>query len=59
MSGNDLPEDDHVVRYVKPRNVEDGRVSIAEFRLREKEKGVSMNWLEYYENLMKNQTLRV
>ena len=57
MNGNDLPEDDHVVRYVKPRNVEDGRVSIAEFRLRENEKGVSVNWLEYYENLSKEERL--
>ncbi len=57
MNGNDLPDDDHVVRYVKPRNVEDGRVSIAEFRLRENEKGVSVNWLEYYKNLSKEERL--
>ena len=57
MNGNDLPENDHIVRYVKPRNVEDGRVSIAEFRLRENEKGVSVNWLEYYENLSKEEQL--
>ena len=57
MNGNDLPETDHIVRYVKPRNVEDGRVSIAEFRLRENEKGVSVNWLEYYENLSKEEQL--
>ncbi len=60
MNGNDLPENDHIVRYVKPRNVEDGRVSIAEFRLREDrpdEKGVSVNWLEYYQNLSKEEQL--
>ena len=57
MNGNDLPENDHIVRYVKPRNVEDGQVSIAEFRLRENEKGVSVNWLEYYENLSKKEQL--
>lgn len=57
MNGNDLPESDHIVRYVKPRNMEDGQVSIAEFRLRENEKGVSVNWLEYYENLSKEEQL--
>ena len=57
MNGNDLPENDHIVHYVKPRNVEDGQVSIAEFRLRENEKGVSGNWLEYYENLSKEEQL--
>ena len=60
MSGNDLPENDHIVRYVRPSNLEFGKVNIAEFKLREdrsNEKGVSVNWLEYYENLSKEEQL--
>lgn len=62
MNSNDLPENDHIVRYVKPSNIdiESGRVNIAEFRLRENrpdEKGVSVNWLEYYKNLSKQKQL--
>ena len=61
MNGKDLPGNDHIVRYVKPSSLEFGRVNIAEFQLREsrpEEKGVSVNWLEYYENLQKNNSWR-
>ncbi|MCY3986898.1 MAG: hypothetical protein OXF23_07675 [Candidatus Dadabacteria bacterium] len=57
---NDLPESDHIVRYVKPSNLELGRVSISEFKLREgreDERGVSVNWLEYYNNFSKEEQL--
>ena len=60
MNSKDLPGNDHIVHYVKPSNFEFGRVSIAEFRLREDrpdEKGVSVSWLEYYKNLSKEQQL--
>ena len=46
MNGKDLPGNDHIVRYMKPSSLEFGRVSIAEFRLREDrpdEKEVSVN----------------
>ena len=50
MKGDDLPEDDHVVRYVKPSMVlEDGTADGSEFRLRAAkpdEKCLSVNWLE-------------
>ena len=60
MNGNDLPENDHIVRYVKPSNLEFDRVNIDEFKLREEnpdERGVSVNWLEYYKNLSKEEQL--
>lgn len=60
MNSNDLPENDHIVRYVKPSNIEFGQVNITEFRLREDrpdEKGVSVNWLECYKNLSKEKQL--
>ena len=60
MNGKDLPENDHIVRYVKPSSLEFEQMNIAEFRLREDrpgEKGVSVNWLEYYKNLSKKEQL--
>ena len=54
MNDNNLPESDHIVRYVKPSNLEFDRVSIAEFKWREgREKGISVNWIEYYKNFSK------
>ncbi len=50
MKGNDLPADDHVVRYVKPSMIlEDGVVDGSDFRVRAvrpDEAGLSVNWLE-------------
>ena len=52
MKGDDLPEMDHVVRYVKPSMIlEDGIVDGSEFCLRATrpdETGVSVNWLEAF-----------
>lgn len=53
MTGDDLPADDHIVRYVKPSMIEeDGTANGAEFRLRPHrpdETGVSVNWLEVFD----------
>ncbi len=50
MMRNDLPSDDHIVRYVKPSMIqEDGTVDGSDFRLRSTkpgEVGLSVNWLE-------------
>ncbi len=52
MKGNDLPADDHVVRYVKPSMIlEDGVVDGSDFRVcavRQDEAGLSVNWLEAF-----------
>ena len=52
MKGNDLPADDHVVRYVKPSMIlEDGVVDGSDFRVRAvrpDETGLSVNWLEAF-----------
>ena len=57
MTGNDLPDEDHVVYYVKPSGVfEDGTINGSEFQLRAKrldETGVSVNWLEWFQELNK------
>lgn len=54
MTGDDLPADDHVVRYVKPSMIlEDGTPDGSDFCLRVSrpdEKGLSVNWLEAFES---------
>ena len=50
MINDDLPSDDHIVRYVKPSMIrKDGTPDGADFRLRpyrSDETGLSVNWLE-------------
>ena len=52
MKGDDLPPDDHIVRYVKPSMIqENGVADGSNFRLRPArpdEKGLSINWLEVF-----------
>ena len=52
MKGDDLPDHDHVVRYVKPSMVEeDGAANGADFRLRPHrpdDSGLSVSWLEVF-----------
>lgn len=52
MINDDLPPDDHIVRYVKPSMIrKDGTPDGAEFRLRPNrpdETGLSVNWLEVF-----------
>lgn len=58
MTGTDLPDDDHVVRYAKPTTVrEDGSVDGSAFRLRLSDNGLSVNWLDYYQRFDKLQQL--
>ena len=55
MTGDELPDSDHVVRYVKPSNVQKGIVNAEEF-VGDKE-GVSVNWLEYFKGKTKEEQL--
>lgn len=58
MNSADLPDNDHVVRYAKPTSVrEDGSVDGSAFRLRRNDRGLSVNWLEYFQGLLKSQQL--
>ena len=51
MTSADLPDADHVVRYVRPSLVRsDGSVRGAAFGLRNDEVGLSVNWVEYWSN---------
>ena len=48
MTGNELPDDGHVVRYVRPSLVEDETVDGSAFVLRKGEATLSVNWLEAF-----------
>ena len=49
MIGDELPEEDHVVRYVKPTMLDGTHVDGGAFVLRETEIGLSVSWLEVLE----------
>ena len=58
MTGDDLPDDAHVVHYVRPTSVhEDGSIDGSGFRLRADEIGLSVNWLECFSDHTKVQQL--
>ncbi len=49
LSGEAIPDTDHVLRYCSPRHLQNKRVLESAFELRENEKSLSANWLEYFE----------
>ena len=57
INGDDISDDNHVVRYVKPTSIRtDGKVDGSAFCLRAHrpdDTGVSVNWLECFGNLSK------
>ena len=57
MTGQNLPDTDNVVRYVRGTFVDDGRVDGAAFLLRENESGLSVSWLDYFHGRTKPQQL--
>ena len=59
MTKMNLPDNNHVVRYVKPTHLQkkDERVTGAAFCLRSDETGLSVNWLECFRNRTKNEQL--
>ena len=48
MTGDNLPDDHHIARYVKPSLVEDETVDGSAFLRRPNEEGLSVNWLEAF-----------
>ena len=59
MTGDNIPQADHIVRYVKPSMVQDdGTADGSDFRLRPTRPdgtGLSVNWLEAFEPGKRNQ----
>ncbi len=58
MRGELLPDDDHVVRYVRPGLIEGEEVTGDAFLRKERENALSINWLDYFRNQPKEQQLR-
>ena len=58
MTLPDLPNDSHIVRYVRPSHVrEDGSIDGENFRLRPQETALSVNWLDYFQRRSKEEQL--
>lgn len=53
-----LCDEHNIVRYIKPTHVENGKINHEAFERRENEEGLSVNWLEYYENKTKEEQLK-
>ena len=48
MTGDPLPDDDHVARYCKPSSIDEHGMPMASaFQLRSGEQHLSVNWLEH------------
>ncbi len=45
--GDDIPDENHVVRYCSPQHVTDGTILQTAFELRKSEECCSTNWLEF------------
>ena len=50
MIGDEIPDQDHVLRYVKPSLLDGTDVDGGAFVLRDAETGLSVNWLEILES---------
>ena len=50
MTGDRLPDADHIARYCAPRQVENGLPRWGAFQPRAGEGHLSVNWLEYFGN---------
>ena len=55
MTGDELPDNGHVVRHIRPRHHDDGRVHGSAFYLRLEEPTLSVNWLECFPERTKSQ----
>lgn len=52
MTGDSLPDSSHVLRYIRPTLITSDRtIDGSAFRLRPRENGLSVNWLEYDRDL--------
>ena len=57
MTDFEIPDDTFVVRYAKPSLINDDRISGAVFVLRSEDEGLSVNWLDFFENCNKEKQL--
>jgi hypothetical protein len=59
QKGSSLPGTDHVLRYIRPRHVENGVVNGEGFLTRPAEGAPSVNWLEWFDPSVENQVAAV
>lgn len=59
QKGSPIPESDHVLRYIRPRHVENGVVNGEGFLTRPGEDAASVNWLEWFDPPIENQVAGV
>lgn len=57
--GSRLPDPDHVLRYIRPRHVENGVVNGEGFLTRPGEDAPSVNWLEWFDPPVEDQVASV
>lgn len=57
--GSAIPDRDHVLRYIRPRHVENGVVNGEGFLTRPSESAPSVNWLEWFDPPCENQVAGV
>ncbi|RJQ46679.1 MAG: hypothetical protein C4538_06305 [Nitrospiraceae bacterium] len=48
MKGDKIPDQDHVARYCSPIHAPEGEIQATAFMLRAVDKSLSINWLEYF-----------
>ena len=53
MKGDSLPDGDSVVRFVRFKDIDEGKILPSAFTHRPNEVGLSVNWLECFRNLSK------
>src|SRR5260370_24379734 len=59
QSGSPVPDSDHVLRYIRPRHVENGVVNGEGFLTRPGEEAPSVNWLEWFDPPIESQVAGV
>jgi len=59
QKGSSIPESDHILRYIRPRHVENGVVNGEGFLTRPGEHAPSVNWLEWFDPPLENQVAGV
>lgn len=57
MTGAILPDDANVVRYVRPSHIDGDIVDGSAFRLRANENGLSVHWLEVFQDFAKTEQI--
>lgn len=52
-----LPDEDHISRYCAPKTMIDGQPTRTSFMLKEKDKFLSVNWMEYFGDISRKAQL--